>query len=169
MALGPWPGTTRAASLRLSLSSNASQPLIDPSSVGTWTENKRSPRNSVSVAVSVIVISLSVCAVGWVSSTRLRSPRSSVCMPAPPLWRLCLSSSPLLLRSLLLWVWPAVEVPSPLLGLANTNFRLAKVSPFGSRAGRRECLNLACTYEHTASALPLSHLLRKLGWADDAT
>src|SRR4029079_18067461 len=81
----------------------------------------------------------------------------------------CLSSSPLLLRSLLLWVWPAVEVPSPLLGLANTNFRLAKLSPFGSRAGRRECLNLACTYEPTASALPLSHLLRKLGWADDAT
>jgi hypothetical protein len=31
------------------------------------------------------------------------------------------------------------------LGLANTNFRLAKLSPFGSRAGRRECLNLACT------------------------
>lgn len=62
---------------------------------------------------------------GAAGRTRVRH----LCRPAPPLWRLCLSSSPLLLRSLLLWVWPAVEVPSPLLGLANTNFRLAKLSP----------------------------------------
>ena len=36
----------------------------------------------------------------------------------------------------------------------SASMRLAKPSPFGSRAGRRECLNLACTYEPTASALP---------------
>src|SRR4029078_588897 len=69
-----------------------------------------------------------------------RTRGRDLCRPAPPLWRLCLSSSPLLLRSLLLWVWPAVEVPSPLLGLANTNFRLAKLSPFGSRGGGGEGL-----------------------------
>src|SRR5690349_1548546 len=54
------------------------------------------------------------------------------------------------------------------IGTSEHQFRLAKLSPFGSRAGRRvfETSLYIRTYRICSA---LSHLLRKLGWADDAT
>jgi hypothetical protein len=102
----------------------------------------------------------------WPSGRRLYRP-------ALQLWRLWLSPSSPLLRSLLLWVRSSLEVPSPRLGLAGHSSEVGSEAgcplPSGSRAGRALDSRRQPIANCTAPALIFSHVLTKRLVADDGT